>query len=140
MATETAPVQDTRGATPTQTTRPSAPVAARRRRFAPRHAAWAMTSALARLVWLVVAIVDAILALDFVFRLIGAQDEGFVHAVFVVGSTLASPFNGIFASVAHQFPYALTWSDLVALVLCTVAGWLVVRLVRAFSSRPKLFV
>jgi flagellar biogenesis protein FliO len=137
MATEAARVHDARDAPATPSTRPSPPAVAPRRRFTPRHAAGAMTSALARLVWSVVAIVDAILVLDFVFRLIGAKDEGFVHAVFVFGSTLASPFNGIFASVAHQFPYTLTWSDLVALALCTIAGWLMVRLIRAAGPRRK---
>ncbi|MEO8898806.1 MAG: hypothetical protein ABI352_05070 [Candidatus Dormibacter sp.] len=135
MATEAAPVRDAQGAGPTNGARPGAPVVASRRRFTPGGAASTMTGGLARLVWLAVGIVDTLLALDFVFRLIGAHDDGFVHGVYVIGSTLASPFNGIFASVAHQFPYTLTWSDLVALVLCTIAGWLVVRLIRAASPR-----
>ena len=33
------------------------------------------------------------------FRLIAARDTGFAHVIMVAGSTLASPFNGIFASV-----------------------------------------
>jgi hypothetical protein len=116
-----------------------APMAApKRKRFAPSHAASAVTDGLARIVWLAVAVVDAILVLDFVFRLIGATDSGFVHAIYGVGSTLASPFTGIFTSVAHQFPYTLTWSDLVALVLCTVAGWIVVRLIRAAGPRRRM--
>jgi hypothetical protein len=136
MATEAAPVRDAQGAPPTNGARP-APVAASRRRFTPGRSMSTMTGGVVSLVWLAVAIVDAILVLDFVFRLIGASDEGFVHGIYVIGSTLASPFNGIFTSVAHQFPYTLTWSDLVALVLCTIAGWIVVRLIRAASPRPR---
>ncbi len=137
MATEAAPVRDAQGAPPTNGARPAAPVAASRRRFTPGRSMSTMTGGVVSLVWLAVAIVDAILVLDFVFRLIGASDEGFVHAIYVIGSTLASPFNGIFTSVAHQFPYTLTWSDLVALVLCTIAGWIVVRLIRAASPRRR---
>jgi hypothetical protein len=137
MATEAAQVRDAQDASPTNGAGPTAPVAASRRRFTPGRAVSTMTNTLASLVWLAVGIVDTILVLDFVFRLIGANDEGFVHGVYVVGSTLASPFNGIFASVAHQFPYTFTWSDLVALVLCTMAGWLVVRLIRAAGPRRR---
>ena len=137
MANEATKVSDARGASPANGWRPTAPVVAPRRRFTPRRAASAVTGGLARIVWLAVAVVDLILALDFVFRLIGASDQGFVHGVYVVASTLASPFNGIFTSVAHQFPYTLTWSDLVALVLCTVAGWIVVRLIRVTGPRGR---
>jgi hypothetical protein len=63
-----------------------------------------------------------------------------IGRVFVVGSTLASPFDGIFAGVAHQLPYALTWSDPVVLVLCTVAGWLLVRLIRFADPRHRRVV
>ncbi len=134
MAWHAVQAKDTPG--PAQSTRPAPAVVASRRRFVP--AASAMSDGLAKLVWLMVAIVEAILTLDFVFRLIGARDEGFVHGIFVVGSTLSSPFNGIFASVAHQLPYTLTWSDLVALVLCPVAGLLLVRLIRAARPRPRV--
>ncbi len=140
MATEAAQVRDAQGAAPTNGARPAAPVAASRRGFTPGRTASTMTGSLVSLVWLAVAIVDTILVLDFVFRLIGASDQGFVHGVYVIGSTLASPFNGIFASVAHQFPYTLTWSDLVALVLCTIAGWIMVRLIRAASPRRRQVV
>lgn len=137
MATEAAPVRDAQGAAPTNGGRPTAPVAAPRRRLAPGRTASTMTGGLASLVWMAVVVVDLILALDFVFRLIGASDQGVVHAIYVMGSTLASPFNGIFTSIAHQFPYTLTWSDLLALVLCTIAGWIVVRLIRMASPRRR---
>jgi hypothetical protein len=140
MATETAEARELRGSATPQGMRSATPVVGSRRRFARRRVVPTLTGALARLVWMLVAIVDAMLVLDFVFRLIGAGDEGFVHAVFAVGSTLASPFNGIFASVAHQFSYVLTWSDLVALVLCTFAGWVIVRLIRAAGPRERLLV
>jgi hypothetical protein len=91
-----------------------------------------------RVLWAVVGIVDAILLLDFVFRLIGAKDEGFSHAVFSFGSTLASPFDGIFANVGALGGYVLRWSDLVVVFLCTLAGFIITRLFRLVQHRPRV--
>jgi hypothetical protein len=85
----------------------------------------------ARLVRWVVAIVDVTLGLDFLFRFIGARSTGFVHAVYVVGSDLASPFSGIFAGIRESGAYTLTWSDVVAAALVTAAGWILVRILRS---------
>jgi len=100
----------------------------------------AANRAIARVVWAVVGIVDAILVLDFVFRLIGAKDEGFAHAVFSFGSTLASPFDGIFANVGPLGGYVLRWSDLVVVFLCTLAGFIITRLLRLLQHRPRAMV
>jgi hypothetical protein len=95
--------------------------------------------ALVRSVWAAVAIVNTVLLLDFVFRLIGAKDEGFAHAVLSFGSTVASPFDGIFASVGSLAGYALKWSDLVVVFLCTLAGFVVTRMLSlAQARRPRV--
>jgi hypothetical protein len=90
-----------------------------------------------RIVWAIVVVVDAILLLDFVFRLIGAKDEGFAHAVFSFASTLASPFDGIFANVGPIGGYVLKWSDLVVVFLCTLAGFIITRLLRLTQHRKQ---
>jgi hypothetical protein len=82
-----------------------------------------------RLVWLIVGVIDAIVGLDFVFRLIAARDTGFAHVIMVAGSTLASPFNGIFASVPRFSNLTLQWSDLLVLLLAIVGGWVLTGLV-----------
>jgi hypothetical protein len=97
----------------------------------------AANRAFVRVVWAVVAIVDAILLLDFVFRLIGAKDDGVAHAVFAFGSTLASPFDGIFANVGPIGGYVLRWSDLVVVFLCTLAGFVITRLFRLVQQRRR---
>jgi hypothetical protein len=94
--------------------------------------------ALTRLVWAVVLILDAAVLLDFVFRLIGAKDDGFAHAVFAFGSTLASPFDSIFASVGSLGGYAFRWSDLVVVALFTVAGFVVTRILRVAQPRKRV--
>jgi uncharacterized membrane protein YtjA (UPF0391 family) len=78
-------------------------------------------------IWLVVAVVDAVVGLDFVFRLVAASNTGLAHLVFVWGSWIAGPFDGIFASVPTISGLTLRWSDLLVIVLATAAGRLVVR-------------
>jgi hypothetical protein len=97
----------------------------------------ATTQTLAKVVWAVVGIVDAVLLLDFAFRLIAARDDGFAHAVFSFGSTVAGPFDGIFASVGRIAGYAFRWSDLVAVFLCTLAGFLVTGMLGRAGSRQR---
>lgn len=76
-----------------------------------------------RLIWLIVAVIDAIVTMDFVFRLIGASDAGFAHAMMVSGATLSGPFQGIFASVPRISGLTLRWSDGVVFLLAIIAGW-----------------
>jgi hypothetical protein len=93
------------------------------------------TRTLAKVVWAVVGIVNVILLLDFVFRLIAARDDGFAHAVLSFGSTVAGPFDGIFASVGRIAGYAFRWSDLVAVLICTLAGFIVTRMLGRAGRR-----
>ena len=100
------------------------------------HGVWlAAARASARVVWAVVGIVDAVLLLDFVFRLIAASDDGFAHAVFSFGSTVAAPFDGIFANVGRIAGYAFRWSDLVVVLICTLAGFIVTRVLGRARTR-----
>jgi hypothetical protein len=93
------------------------------------------TRTLAKVVWAVVGIVNVVLLLDFVFRLIAARDDGFAHAVFSFGSTVAGPFDGIFASVGRIAGYAFRWSDLVVVLLCTLAALIVTRMLGRAGTR-----
>jgi hypothetical protein len=93
------------------------------------------TRTLAKVVWAVVGIVNAVLLLDFVFRLIAARDDGFAHAVLSFGSTVAGPFDGIFASVGRIAGYAFRWSDLVVVLIITLAAVIVTRMLGRAGSR-----
>jgi hypothetical protein len=79
-------------------------------------------------IWFAVGLIDAIVGLDFLFRLVAASDTGVAHLIFVSGSWLASPFDGIFASVPRISNLTLRWSDLLVIVLATMVGWIVVRI------------
>jgi hypothetical protein len=128
VATETEPIAVITGrrmaaAPPTAAYRPARP------------AGWTAGHLLIRLIWLIVGVIAAIVGLDFVFRLVAARDTGFAHVIMVAGSTLASPFNGIFASVPRFSKLTLQWSDLLVLLLAIAAGWVLTRLV-SLAMRP----
>ena len=106
-----------------------------------RPAGWTTGQLLIRLIWVIVGILDAIVGLDFVFRLIAARDTGFAHVILVAGSTLASPFNGIFAGVPRFSNLTLQWSDLLVFLLAIAGGWVLSGLVvtaRRGSRRPAV--
>lgn len=112
--------------------------AALRMRRSGISAAGTVLRVLVRVVWAIVGIVNLLAMLDFVFRLIGARDEGFAHAAFAFSSTLASPFDGIFASVGRLGGYAFKWSDLVVVFLCTLAGFVVTRTLALAPTRKRV--
>ncbi|MGO8686581.1 MAG: hypothetical protein ACLQT7_05245 [Candidatus Dormibacteria bacterium] len=82
---------------------------------------------LKQVIWLVVGVIDAVVGLDFVFRIIAASNSGVAHLIFIAGSWLSGPFDGIFASVPRISGLTLRWSDLLVAVLATAVGSQVVR-------------
>ncbi|HVC22780.1 MAG TPA: hypothetical protein VNH82_05065 [Candidatus Dormibacteraeota bacterium] len=90
---------------------------------------------LGELIWLCLAVVDLFLALDFGLRAIAAGDSSFVQVVINVGNWLAGPFVGVLShrttpAVAHT----TFWAALVAIVIYTLAAWLLIRLLRVLAS------
>ncbi|MDQ2960493.1 MAG: hypothetical protein M3R48_05515 [Candidatus Dormibacteraeota bacterium] len=90
-------------------------------------------------VWLIAGVLDIILALDFVFRAASAADTGFYHYVYALGSRLARPFNGIFNAKAAFGQSQLRWADVVGIVVFSLAGWIVVKVIRIVTT-PKTTV
>ena len=80
------------------------------------------------LTWLASAVVDLFLALDFVLRALSAPNDGFVVVVTRVGDGLASPFMGIVSARAPRLGLTHDWPLVLAVVVYTVAAWLLVRL------------
>ncbi len=89
-----------------------------------------------QLIWLLAGIVDLILALDFIFRAANANNTGFAHYIYRLGGWLAAPFNGIFTNTVASNGTLLRWSDALAIVIYTVAAWIITRLVR-ISATPR---
>lgn len=91
------------------------------------------------LIWLVVGVIDAILAFDFVFRIASANDTGFAAFIYSIGGALGAPFDGIFnISRSTYGTVVIRWSDLLAIVVYTLIGALIVKLVRiAYAPRDR---
>ena len=87
-----------------------------------------------QLVWISIVVVDLILALRFAFIALSANDVGFVAAMRRAGAALAYPFRGVFGdtlSNGHRYQ----WVNVVAIVVYTVAAWIVARLVLIATAR-----
>jgi hypothetical protein len=90
---------------------------------------------ISQLVWLIAGVVDAILALDFIFRAAGAHNTGFAHYIYRLSNYLASPFSGIFnTTTAANGASVMRWGDLIAIVVYAVAAWIVTKLVRIVAN------
>jgi hypothetical protein len=88
----------------------------------------ALSSPLLSVLYLVVSAVCLILAFDFVFRLVGANNAGFAAWIYAVGDTLGAPFDSIF----NQAPAIVNgtivrWGDLVGIVVYSVVAGLIGR-------------
>ncbi len=89
-----------------------------------------------QLIWLIAAVVDIILALDFIFWAAKANNTGFAHYIYRLGGWLAAPFDGIFNTTRTASGSVIRWSDVLAIVIYTVAAWIVAKLVR-ISATPR---
>ena len=105
------------------------------RTYASRTPTYSGSSRLAQLVWLVVGVVDAILALDFIFRAAGGANTGFAHYVYRIGGWLAAPFAGIFTNTPITNGRTFVrWADVLAVVIYTLAALAVVKLVQIVAT------
>jgi hypothetical protein len=87
-----------------------------------------------QIVWLAAGIVNAILALRFIFLAAGAGDSGFASFIYGAGGALNAPFRGMFASnTANGHP--LEWADLIAIAVYTLAAWVVAKIVMISKVR-----
>lgn len=99
---------------------------------------YSVGSRLTQLVWLIAGVADIILALDFAFRAVPANNTGFAHYIYRLGGWLGAPFDGIFSTTtANHGTSVFRWSDVLAVVIYSVAAWIVARLVRITSPSRR---
>ena len=90
-----------------------------------------------RIVWLIVAVVDVLLAMRFIFMLLGASTQAaFVSLLYGVTLPLVAPFEGMF-SVPSRGGAIFEPASLVALVVYTLIGWVIVAIIRIRHSRRR---
>jgi hypothetical protein len=114
---------------------PVAPAAARTSVTTSRVGVYPVGYRTIQLIWLIVGVVDIILALDFIFKAANANNTGFAHYIFRLGGWLAAPFNGIFNNTATNGT-VFRWADVLAVVIYTVAAWIITKLVR-ITATPR---
>ncbi len=90
-----------------------------------------------QLVWLAAGVVDVILALDFIFKAAGANAVGFVQFIANVAGALAAPFAGIFSTRLGASGHYWDWADLVAIVVYSVAAWILATAIRIATGGTR---
>jgi hypothetical protein len=87
-----------------------------------------------QLVWLIVGVIDLLIALDFIFRAAAANNTGFAHYMYRIGGRLAAPFDGIFNLTVVNGKSVIRWPDVLAIAIYTIAAYIVVKLVRIVAA------
>ena len=88
-----------------------------------------------RIVWFIVGVIDAIIAIRFVLLLLGANhDAGFVDFVYSISNPLVAPFTGIFGQPTYGVS-VFEISSLLAIIIYTLIGWGIVKLIGL--TRPR---
>lgn len=84
----------------------------------------------ARLIWFIAGIIIALLALRFLFVLLGAnKGNGFVDFIYAVSYPFAAPFFGIFNYSTRYGVSRFEVSTLVAMAIYALIAWGLARLV-----------
>ncbi len=79
-------------------------------------------------VWYVIGVIDVLLALRFVFLLLGAQNTGFTSILYQVSYPFVAMFKGIFPSPGNSTGYFDT-SAILAVIVFLLLGWGIVSLI-----------
>jgi hypothetical protein len=124
-------------AAPATPVAPAAPVAAGSSSvYTSRTSVTPVGSRASQAIWLIVAVVDIVLVLDFVFRAAAANNTGFAHYVYRIGEKLSVPFDGIFNTTVRNGTSALRWADVLAVVIYSILGWIVTKAI-SIAYTPK---
>ena len=92
-----------------------------------------------RIVWYIVGVIIALLALRLILQLLGANEgNGFVDFIYGLSGVFAAPFFGMFS---YEPSYGVSYfeiSTLVAIVIYGLVGWGVAKLFTLGSSRTEV--
>ncbi|MGH7904860.1 MAG: YggT family protein [Candidatus Dormibacteraceae bacterium] len=89
------------------------------------------------MVWLIAGIVDALLAIRFLLRALGASiGSGFVQLVYGLTTPLTAPFRDTFP-VSGRGYNIIEPGTLIAIAIYSLAAWGVVALVRVLLAPPS---
>ena len=90
---------------------------------------------ISRAIWFIIGVVNVALGLRIMFFLLGAnQGSAFVDFLYSFSNIFAAPFNGIFPTPAYGSS-AFDTSSLVAIVIYSLAGWGIVKLINITNTQ-----
>jgi hypothetical protein len=90
-----------------------------------------------RIVWLITAVIDVILAMRFIFMLLGASPQAaFTALLYGVTLPLVAPFLGMWPAAGHGGS-VFDPASLTGIVVYTLIGWVIVAAIRIRHSRRQ---
>lgn len=98
-----------------------------------------LVARISKLLWLLAAIVTALLAFRFGLKLIAANPaNGFVNFMYSITDVLVAPFNGIVNTPAYTGGTIIDIAALIAMLVYILAAWALVALIRIlFTSTQR---
>ena len=84
-------------------------------------------------VWYVLGVTESLIALRFIFKLLGANRVGFIDFLYSVTDPLAVPFYGIF-NASTNGRYVIEWTTLVAMAIYGLIATGIVQFVRILTT------
>jgi cation transport ATPase len=93
----------------------------------------------ARVVWLIAGVILTLLAIRFVFIMLGANpNSGFVNFIYSVSHPFAAPFFGIFGYTQSLGNAKVEWTTLVAMAVYALIAWGIARLLTIRHPRTDV--
>ena len=90
-----------------------------------------------RIVWLITAVIDILLAMRFIFMLLGASPRAaFTSLLYGITLPLVAPFQGMFPNPG-QGVSIFEPASVVAMIVYTLIGWVIVAVIRIRHSRRR---
>ena len=88
-----------------------------------------------RLVWFIVGVIDALIAIRFILLLLGAnQSAGFVDFIYGLTAVFVAPFVGIFGQPTYG-SFVFEWSSILAIVVYSLIALGIAKLITL--TRPQ---
>jgi hypothetical protein len=82
-----------------------------------------------QIIWYVTGVVQVLLAIRFIFKMLGANTVGFVEFAYSITDPLAVPFIGIF-NVSTSGKYIIEWSTIIAMIVYFLIAHGIVKLLK----------
>ena len=90
-----------------------------------------------QIVWFIIGLIIAVIALRFVLLALGAnQGNGFVNFIYGVGGISVLPFQGIFGSEPTYGRSYFETASLIAMAVYLLLGWLINRVLELVLAPP----